>query len=161
MRFSREPKVLQKDKIRETIEKAFYYWKLSVEIETRAQDTYVPRLLSGWQLLRPLGVPGVLEALKYDNPGLSPGQQLTRLPEILEVFRLPKVLKSPGVPEYNDPRPYSILLLYSLTYDNGLLERVDNYTILLPRYYINSLIDSDKINKFFKIWANQNKWTSK
>jgi hypothetical protein len=69
----------------------------------------------------------------------------------LEAFRLLKVLKLPGAPEYNNPRLYSILLLYSLTYNNSLSKQVDNYTILLPRYYINSLIDPNKINKFLKI----------
>jgi hypothetical protein len=68
-----------------------------------------------------------------------------------EAFRLPEVSKLPGALEYNDPRLHSILLLYSLTYNNGLSKQVDNYTILLLRYYINGLIDPDKINKFFKV----------
>jgi hypothetical protein len=70
---------------------------------------------------------------------------------VLEAFRPPKVLKPPGVPEYNNLRPHSILLLYSLIYNNSLSKRVDNYTMLPPRYYINGLIDPDKINKFLKI----------
>lgn len=90
-------------------------------------------------------------------PGLPPSWRLTRLPEVpevfklLEAFRLLEVLKPPGAPEYNNPRPHSILLLYSLTYNNSLSKRVDNYTILPPRHYINNLMNPNKINKFLKV----------
>jgi hypothetical protein len=90
-----------------------------MKIDTWVWNTYVPGLLSGWQL--------------------------PRLPGVLGVSRLP------GVLEYNDPRPYSILLLYSLAYNDGLFEQVDDYTMLLPRYYVNGLMDLDKINKFLKV----------
>ena len=89
-------------------------------------------------------------------PGLLPGWRLMRLPEVpetfklLDVFRPLEVLKLLGALEYNNLRPYSILLLYSLTYNNDLSKRVDNYTMLPPRYYINGLIDPNKINKFLK-----------
>jgi len=83
--------------------------------------------------------------------GLPLSWQLTRPLEVPEAFRLPEVPKLLGVPEYNNPRLYSILLLYSLTYNNGLFKQVDNYTILPLRHYVNSLIDPDKINKFLKV----------
>ena len=83
-------------------------------------------------------------------PGLPPGWQLTRPPEVPEAFRPPEVPKPPGAPKYDNPRPYSILLLYSLTYNNGLSKQVDNYTMLPPRHYVNGPIDPNKINKFLK-----------
>jgi hypothetical protein len=83
----------------------------------------------------------------------------TYVPGLPLGWRLPRLPGAPGVPEYDDLRLYSILLLYSLAYDEGLSEWVDDYIMLLLRYYINGLMDPDKINKFLKVWANWNKWT--
>ena len=102
----------------------------------------MPRLLLGWQIMRLLGMPGMFRLLEVVRL-----LDTFRLPD---VFRLPEVLKPLRALEYNDLRLYSISLLYGLVYNN-LSKQVDDYIILLPRYYINGLMDSNKINKFLKI----------
>lgn len=69
----------------------------------------------------------------------------------------PGASRAPGAPERDDPRSHSIPSLHSLTYDNSVSKRVDNYTMLPPRHYVNGPMDPDKINKFLKAWANRNK----
>jgi hypothetical protein len=108
----------------------------------------VPGLPFGWQLLRLpeiSKVPKVLEALKHDNLRPFPGWQILGAPVVL------------GALKRNDLYLYSISLLYSLIYNDGIFKRADNYTILFLRHYINGFIDLDKINKFLKVWANWNK----
>ena len=73
------------------------------------------------------------------------------IPEAPEAPGAPEASGVPEAPKYNNLHLHSIPLLYSLIYNNSISKRVNNYTILLPRHYINNLIDPNKINKFLKV----------